>query len=116
MLKVDAKVKANMSGISSKLSRASKDQGLGMALATEAAKGMDKFVPMRTGALAAYAQPSSFRVTYSTPYAIYAYKGRNMTYSTDKHPNATSYWDRAYIAAGGAKQLGEVGTAYLRSH
>lgn len=113
-LKVDAKVKANMSGVSSKVSRISKDSGLGTFLASEAARGMDKFVPMRTGALAASVRPSAFKVSYGMPYARYAYYGQGKRFTTDKHPNATAYWDRAYVAAGGARQLGEAGTNYLK--
>ena len=116
MLKVKATVKANMSGVSPKTSKISQDSGLGSILASEAAKGMDKFVPMRTGALAASVQASPFKVTYNTPYAKYAYRGKKKRFSTDKHPNATAFWDRAYVAAGGAKQLGEIGTKYVRTH
>ena len=113
-----SKVKADMSGVAAKIAKIKNDQGLGRVLASEAAMGMDKFVPMRTGALAASVSVdmSGFKVTYNTSYAIYAYKGRNMKFSHDKHPNASPYWNEAYIAAGGDKQLAEVGTAYLRSH
>lgn len=116
MLKVKAKTK--LSGISSKVSKIAKDKGLGRVLASEAAMGMDKFVPMRTGALAASVSLDSagFKVTYNAPYAVYVYNGKNKKFSTDKHPNASPFWDRAYKAAGGDKQLAEVGTAYLRSH
>lgn len=113
MLKVDAKVTANMSGVSAKLSKIAKDKGLGTFLASEAAKGMDKFVPMRTGQLAGSATPSPFKVTYSAPYAVYVYNGRGKKFSHDKHPNATAHWDEAYKAAGGASELGEAGTKYL---
>ena len=116
MLKVEAKTKANMSGVSSKVSRISKDSGLGTFLASEAMKGMAKFVPMRTGQLAYSGRVQPFRVTYSTPYANRVYHGSGMRFTTDKHPNATAYWDRAYVAAGGARQLGEAGTNYLKGH
>lgn len=116
MLRVDAKVKADLSGVSSKVARLSKDQGLGSFLASEAARGMDKFVPMRTGSLANSAQAKPFKVTYSMPYAQRVYHGSGLRFTTDKHPNATAYWDRAYVAAGGAKALGEAGTSYMRSH
>lgn len=114
MLKVDAKIKANMSGISSKLSKVSTDKGLGLFLANEAARGMDKFVPYRTGALSSFTVIKPFSVAYGVPYATYVYHGRGKAFNTNKHPNAQAYWDRAYIAAGGAKQLGEAGTNYLK--
>lgn len=116
MLKVDAKVKANMSGVSSKLSRISKNSGLGYKLASDAALGMDKFVPKRTGQLSYSAAIMPFKVFYETPYARWVYYGNNLRFSTDKHPSATARWDRAYVAAGGARQLGEAGTKYLKGH
>ena len=116
MLRVEAKVKANMSGVASKVKHIASNRGLGMFLAGEAARGMDKFVPMRTGALASSASVSAFKVHYETPYAKYAYRGQGKKFSTDKHPNATAYWDRAYVASGGVEKLAKVGTAYLRSH
>lgn len=118
MLKVDAKTKANTSGISSKISKISKDKGLGRVLANQAATGMDKFVPKRTGALATSVSLdlSGFKVIYNAPYAVYVYYGKGKNFNKDGHPSAQPYWDRAYMSAGGAKQLGEVGTAYLRSH
>lgn len=118
MLKVDAKAKANMSGVASKVSRISKDKGLGRVLASQASMGMDKFVPKRTGALAASVSVdiSGFKVIYNAPYAVYVYNGRGKKFNRDKNPNATARWDEAYKAAGGDRQLAEVGTAYLRSH
>lgn len=115
MLKVDAKVKANTSGISSKISKISKDQGLGMFLAETAAKGMDKFVPYRTGALASSATASPFKVSYAAPYAVYVYNGRSVKLTRDKHPLATPHWDRAYAIVDGQK-LGKAGTDYLKGH
>lgn len=116
MLKVDAKVKANLSGVPSKLSRISKDSGLGTFLASQAAKGMDKFVPKRTGALAGSAVISPFKVSYVAPYAIYVYHGRGKNFSKNGNPNAQAYWDRAYMDSGGAEQLGTDGTNYLKGH
>ena len=114
MLKVDAKVKDNMSGVPSKVSRISSFSGLGYRLAADAARGMDKYVPKRTGQLSYSAAITPFKVFYETPYARRVYYGNNLRFSTDKHPNATARWDRAYVAAGGAKELGEAATKYLR--
>lgn len=113
MLKVNAKVKANTAGISSKIKKIANDKGLGTFLATEAAKGMDKFVPMRTGALSDFTVITPFNVAYAVPYARYVYYGQGKKFSTDKHPNATARWDRAFVAAGGGNKLGESGTNYL---
>lgn len=115
MLKVNAKVKAVMSGVSSKVSEISKDQGLGMFLAETAADGMDKYVPYRTGALAASATASPFKVSYVAPYAVYIYNGRSVKLTRDKHPLATPHWDRAYAIVDGRK-LGKAGTDYLKGH
>lgn len=118
MFSIDAKVKANMTGVSSKIKKISKDRGLGRVLASQAAMGMDKFVPKRTGALAASVSVNSsgFKIAYNAPYAVYVYNGRGKKFNRDKNLNASPRWDEAYVSAGGGKQLGEVGTAYLRSH
>ncbi len=65
----------------------------------------DPYVPYRTGHLAGDAtvsaefaknvKVSSECVHYISPYAVYPYHGVHMNFRTDKHPLATSYWDRA---------------------
>lgn len=107
-------VKADMGGVGKKLAAICKDKGLGKVLAETALAGMDKYVPYREGALASSAQAEPFAVTYSTPYARRVYYGNEMKFTRDHHPNATAEWDRAYVIAGGAKQLGEAGTNYLK--
>lgn len=106
-------VTVNTSGIGRKLDSICKNQSLGRFLATEAQKGMDKYVPMRTGALASSATIKPFHVIYTAPYAKYAYNGRGMHFSKDKHPNATSRWDRAYAIADGDK-LAKAATRFLK--
>ena len=86
-----------------------------MFLAETAAEGMDKYVPMRTGALAGSVSSSPFKVKYAAPYAVYIYNGRSVKLTRDKHPLATPHWDRAYAIVDGQK-LGKAGTNYLRSH
>lgn len=105
---------ADMSGVKAKVRSICNNRQLGTFLASEAQKGMDKYVPMRTGALAQSASVSPFKIRYNMKYATYPYHGRNMTFTKDKHPNATSYWDRAYAIADGQK-LGEAGTRFLKT-
>ena len=108
------KVTIDMSGVSAKLDSIAKDRGLGMFLATEAASGMDQYVPYRDGALSGSATPEPFAVTYGVPYAARLYYGTGLNISKQGHPNATALWDKAYKAAKGS-DLGQAGTQYVRS-
>lgn len=112
-MKITSKINVNMGGVTNKVRTISQNRSLGKLLASEAQLGMDKYVPMRTGALADSATVTPFHVTYNSPYAKYPYNGRG-TLSKDKHPNATSKWDRAYAIADGQK-LGQAGTRFLKS-
>lgn len=113
-MNIKPKITVNASGISSKVRKIAKSQQLGQLLANEAGKGMDKYVPMRTGALAGSVSLKPFHVVYNAPYAKYAFYGYGMKFSKDKHPNATSHWDRAYAIAEGDK-LGKAGTRFLKT-
>lgn len=107
------KVTVDMSGVSAKLDSIAKDRGLGMFLATEAASGMDQYVPYRDGALSGSATPEPFAVTYSTPYARKMYYGTDFKFSRQGHAKATAEWDKAYSAA----KIGDLcraGTQYVR--
>ena len=111
-ISIKINVKSETANVASKIKKIASNKALGTFLANEAAKGMDKYVPMRTGALAGSESTSPFKVTYNAPYAVYVYNGRG-TFSTDKHPNATAKWDRAYAIADGSK-LGKSGTKFLK--
>ena len=79
------------------------------------AKAMDKFVPFDTGTLAETVvlkngdinreNVTVDTITYNQEYAIYVYSGIThgtvMTFNTDMHPNATSYWDEHMWTANG---------------
>ena len=59
---------------------------------------MDKYVPYDKGNLADYRIEDN-KIIYQQPYAKYQYygiskSGKSLNYNTDKHPLATSYWDR----------------------
>lgn len=107
-------MRVDMSGVKAKVQKICTNRKLGVFLASEAQRGMDKYVPMRTGALAHSARIEPFVISYGMKYATYPYHGRNMTFSVDKHPNATSYWDRAYAIADG-QRLGDAGTRFLKT-
>lgn len=111
---ITVNVKANMGGVASKVSKIATNKALGQFLASEAQRGMDKYVPARTGALSEFTVVTPFHVKYAVPYAKYPYNGRGMKFRTDKHPNATSHWDRAYAIADGQK-LGKAGTKFLKT-
>lgn len=105
--------KADMSGVAAKIRKISTNTGLGRFLASEAQSGMDKYVPMRTGQLAHSAKISPFTVEYIAPYARYPFNGYGMKFRKDKHPLATSRWDRSYASADG-ESLGRMGTEYVK--
>jgi hypothetical protein len=59
---------------------------------------MDKYVPYDEGNLADYRIIDN-EIHYQQPYAKYQYygiskSGKKLVYSPDKHPLATSYWDK----------------------
>lgn len=98
-----------------------------LAIYNNLAKRCDPYVPMQEGALAQTAVISSKGVTYIQPYARYQYygeiygpnipikedgeivgwfsppgqekypTGRKMHHSKEKHPLATSFWDKAML-------------------
>lgn len=62
---------------------------------------MDKYVPFDKGNLADY-RIDGHLIIYNQLYAQYQYYGLSkygipLHYSTDKHPNASSYWDRKMV-------------------
>ena len=64
---------------------------------------MDRYVPYDEGNLADYRIDDN-QVIYQQPYAQYQYygiskSGKLLNYSTDKHPDASSYWDRKMVSA-----------------
>lgn len=107
------KVKVNMDGVPKKLGRIAENKTLGTFLASEAQRGMNKYVPMRTGALSQSAAVKPFKVTYDVPYAQRVYYGKGLRFSRDKHPNATAEWDRAYKITSGQK-LADAATQFLK--
>lgn len=73
------------------------DRALGSWMSSEAIRGMDPYVPYRDGGLSESATISKpFFVTYSTPYANRVYQGKGMKFYKDKHPKATSKWDKKW--------------------
>lgn len=113
MIGITAKPKVSITGAASKLRKIATNKAFGSFLAEEAADGMDKYVPMRTGALAESVTTSPFKVTYNAPYAVYVFNGRSIRLTRDKHPLATPQWHRAYEIIDGNK-LAKAGTDYLK--
>ena len=70
---------------------------------SECAKAMDKFVPYDMGNLAKYKIEGNL-IVYEQNYARYQYLGLSKTgkplnYHTDKHPLASSYWDKKIVTS-----------------
>ena len=64
---------------------------------------MDKYVPFDRGNLAKYYIDGNY-IVYDQQYAHYQYvgishSGKPLNYHTDKHPLATSYWDKKMVTA-----------------
>ena len=64
---------------------------------------MDKYVPYRLGNLADYTTEGN-TIVYDQEYAKYQYYGiskggKKLVYSPEKHPLATSYWDKTMLNA-----------------
>lgn len=90
-------VKVNAASIQQTIRELARNSGLGEFMSTEAAKGMDPYVPYRDSTLSASVDTSRpFYVSYSTPYAAIVYQGKNMTIHKDKHPKASKQWDKAW--------------------
>lgn len=106
-------MRVDMSGVRAKIRKICTDRRLGSFLASEAQRGMDKYVPMRTGALARSASVQPFRVRYGMRYAKDVFYGEHRTFSKQKHPLARARWDRGYAEASG-RELGKAGTEYLK--
>ena len=74
---------------------------------------MEKYIPMDTGALAGTFDKGINYITYEQPYAHYQYigesvSGKPLNYHKDKHPLATSYWDKKMWTAEGQIVVKEV--------
>lgn len=83
-------------------------------LAIAAGRGMDKYVPMRTGQLAGSATPGVGDVAYrgsnrGFDYASFVFEPtRAITIHHDRHPQATTRWDQAYERSGAKEVCEEV--------
>lgn len=61
------------------------------------------YVPMDTGMLDQTVEITEDYVHYKVPYAHYQWNGNGFNFSRDKHPLATSHWEKAMAVAKGAQ-------------
>ena len=93
-------VQVDMSGVQSKINQIKTDPALGMFAVSECARIGDQYVPYREGALVGSTGASRpWVLVYDQPYARYQFYGISrsggaLQYSKDRHPKATSHWDR----------------------
>lgn len=73
----------------------------------------DPYVPMDSGALSQDVQITDEYVLYKVPYAHRIHEGKNMNFSKDKHPLATSNWEEAMATAKG-QQLADDISEYIK--
>lgn len=75
------------------------DDAVGIFTAETCARYFNDFVPMKEGMLSQNYTTEPFKITYGQIYAHYIYNGDGFNFSTEKHQNATSHWDKAGMAA-----------------
>ena len=86
---------------------------LGQFAANEAMKGMDDYVPYRTGQLAGSASAKPWQVSYSANHARPVYYGTRKRFNRSMHAKACALWGDAYAKGNGAK-LAKAMTNYLK--
>ena len=109
----DNKVTVEIYDEKSTMERICGNDSLGYFIAETCARYMDKYVPMDTGMLAQTYTTRPFTVTYEQPYAHRLYNGDGFNFNKEKHPLATSHWDKFMQDADGKKIADEV-TEYIR--
>ena len=70
-----------------------------LAIAKMIEMKMAPYVPMDTGALVQTTIVTRNSITYGVPYAKKMYNGDDLNFSREKHPLATSQWDKAMMIA-----------------
>ena len=89
-------------------------------IAIEAEMLMNPFVPMDTGKLANYslkilAGDTWAEIHYDVPYAASVfYNKRGVVFRKEKHPLATSFWDKRSMEAGGKEKLAGAVGEYIK--
>ena len=84
------------------------DNPTGIFVAETCARYFNDFVPMKNGELSQTYTTEPFKIRYEQLYAHHIYTGSNLNFSTEKHQNATSYWDKAGMAAHGGEISKEI--------
>ena len=75
------------------------DDKTGIFVAETCAGYFDDFVPMDRGNLSQTYTTEPFKIRYEQLYAIHVYDGDNLNFSTERHLNASSHWDRPAMIA-----------------
>lgn len=92
-------VKTDLRGVAPKVRKIASNDKVGTFIASECVRLMSPYVPMDTGMLYQQVVVEPFKVTYTQPYAKKIYFGTGFNFSTEKHPLATSHWDKAMFSA-----------------
>ena len=110
-----ARVSVDVSGVPSKLARIKGNEAFGLFMANEARRGMEPYVPARSGYLFRNGTNArAWAVDYDTPYAAHVYYGVGIKhYTSDPHPLAGRLWDVAYVRAH-LPELCKAGSNYLK--
>lgn len=84
------------------------DDSVGIFTAETCGRYFNGYVPMKDGYLSQTYTTQPFKITYEQIYAHNMYTGVGYNFSTEKHPNATSYWDKAAMIAKGGQISKEI--------
>lgn len=116
-----ATVKVDMSGVSAKMNKIKSNRLLGLHLNVEAAKGMERYVPVRDNALRESVDTSKpFMVSYTMPYAHYIWNGISYNKKGEAvgelkytEPGTLSHWEEHYQKSHG-RELAKSATDFIR--
>ena len=84
------------------------DDTVGIFTAETCGRYFNDYVPMKDGYLSQTYTTQPFKITYEQIYAHNMYTGVGYNFSTEKHSNATSYWDKAAMIAKGGQISKEI--------
>lgn len=87
---------------------------VGLFTAETCARYFNPYVPFKQGHLSQTYDTEPNKIIYKMPYANRLYNGTNFNFSKQMHPQATSEWDKAGMAANRNKITKEI-TQYIRS-
>ena len=103
-------VKCHFEKVPLKIKRICSNRSVGLFVASTCERHMNPYVPMDTGMLSQNTIVEPFKVTYNQEYAKRCFYGWDLNFRKEKHPLATSRWDKATESAKGNVIAKEIST------